>query len=474
MNIKIKVIIMVFGLSQLFSCGQSNRLSNWLENEKKLSPKDAEIMTQWLRANQLKAEDFEVSPKGLAKSNAVKVIDKQVHAIRAKGVSDLTGLSGLSQLTDLELNHVKSSDLNACPAQLHYLRLSGKSLTSLSGTASCQHLRRVKIVHSGIQSIAPLFSLPELSEVTASYNQLHEVEISQSLAKLQHLDLSKNAINSFSLTAPLAQLQRLDLRSNQITMLNLGQHTPKLNKLFLKDNQIKNTQQINVINSLSYIELKQNPLNDTASLASWPNLQSIDVDDSLKLASELADKRRTYPQSAEALQMAEARHLKAKYLEGVRFVEKKPHAFSGRAYHLSRKLKQMFSLTPDRTEVSGEVTIKELNGGFMLTLADTDNVLYYGRKVTIKAAVSVEQGPISIYSPIEEDFWQMAALFVDTPVKERPKEANDLILKGYLITTVKPGETVNKQFNLSPLAGEFNLLINADEGSAQNIKLSIK
>ena len=61
-----KVILVVLGMSQLFSCGQNSQLSGWLGNDKKLSQEDSTIMSKWLLDNELKAKDFKVveAPKG--------------------------------------------------------------------------------------------------------------------------------------------------------------------------------------------------------------------------------------------------------------------------------------------------------------------------------------------------------------------------------------------------------------------------
>ena len=127
MKQQIKVILMVFGLSQLFSCGQSDRLSRWLDNKDKLSAQEAAVMQQWLSKNHLKVEDFQVVEKahGFASDNSVLVIDRSIQGIRAIGVQDLSDLSGLPQLDSLELNHLKQTDLKHCPNQIKTFQTTG-------------------------------------------------------------------------------------------------------------------------------------------------------------------------------------------------------------------------------------------------------------------------------------------------------------------------------------------------------------
>ena len=126
----IKVLLMVFGLSQLFSCGQINQLSGWIGNDKKLSQQDSTVMSKWLLDNALKAEDFNViePPKGHRGEFSVIVVDQHIESIRAKSVTSLKGLSKLPALSSLELNNFKNADLSDCPTQLKSLRISGKTL----------------------------------------------------------------------------------------------------------------------------------------------------------------------------------------------------------------------------------------------------------------------------------------------------------------------------------------------------------
>jgi len=470
-----KVLLMVFGFSQLFSCGQSNRLSDWIGHDKKLSEQDAQVISQWLLDNDLKAEDFLVirPPKGHSGEFSVIVVDRQIESIRAKGVKSLQDLSQLPALNALELNNFKKADLSDCPTQLKSLRISGKTLASLNGVQSCQQLEKITAVHNSVTSINPLLALPKLTSVKVNYSQLSSVKTEHSAPLLKFLDLSDNQINHFTIEADLPQLEIMVLDNNQLSSWKHNNHTPVLATLSVSNNQVQTLETVTPINSVKRISLKANPLHNLVALSDWPNLQSIDFDGVLTDASAPINSKITQLSGPLELQISEAEYYKESYLNNVEFMENLPQSIGGKAYGVSKRISSRFNLHRN-PRVSGSINIDTLNGLMRLEVASTDDLLQYHRKIVINGTVTVKQGSLNIYSPIERDFWGMAKLFVDTPIKQRPKDRDDLVLKGFTVDRVSPGEPVEFRANLVAIAGTYYLLLGSEQREVKGIHLEFE
>ncbi|KAA3640875.1 MAG: leucine-rich repeat domain-containing protein [Proteobacteria bacterium] len=467
-----KVLLMVFGLGHLLSCGQSNPLSGWLDNDKKLSQDDASIMSQWLMDNGLNAEAFSVSepPKGHSGEFSVIVADRHIQSIRAKGVNSLKGLSQLPALATLELNNVKKADLSDCPAQLKSLSVSGEVLAALDGVQSCQQLEKIKVVHSAVTSMAPLLTLPQLTSIKINFSQLTSVEIAHKAPVLNFLDLSDNQISHFVIRADLPQLEILVLDNNQLTNWAHNNHTPTLGAISLSNNQIEDLETVAPINSVKRITLKNNPLQNLTALTEWPNLKTIDFDGTLSDPSAPINRKISQLSGPLELQIAEAEYLKASYLNNIEFIETLPKSTGGKAYGVGKNISSHFNLHKN-PKVSGAIRIDTLNGLMRLQVTKTDDILQYHRKIVMQGQATVEQGQLIIYSPIEKDFWDMAKLFVDTPIKQRPQDRDDLLLKGFIVHRVTPGEPHEFRTNLVAMAGIYFLLLGPEQGEVSGIKL---
>lgn len=162
--------------------------------------------------------------------------------------------------------------------------------------------------------------------------------------------------------------------------------------------------------------------------------------------------------------------FKESYLERG-FVETIPDG-GGSARGVKSRLATRFS-SGGTSSVSGTVSVDELEGHFRLKLASTDNVLYYGRKVTIKGVAGSGEGRLVLYSHVDVDLWKLAAVLVDRPVRGQEPPESGLILKGYTKTEISAGADKAFTSALIALAGDFFLLVAAPDGVAKNIRIEI-
>ncbi|MCF3595785.1 hypothetical protein LZG00_17490 [Rhodobacteraceae bacterium LMO-12] len=175
-----------------------------------------------------------------------------------------------------------------------------------------------------------------------------------------------------------------------------------------------------------------------------------------------------------ARQWCQALAFKEKYLEDG-FVETVPGR-DGRARDVSSHLSTSFSsgLFGDSSSVGGTITIGEIKGRFRLKLARTNNTTYYGRDIKVTGTASSGEGRLEIYSRVDVDLWNLAAVLVDKPVRGQEPPEEGLVLKGYLRTEVLPGAKEKFTANLIPLGGDFLLLLAAPDGTARDIRLEFE
>lgn len=175
--------------------------------------------------------------------------------------------------------------------------------------------------------------------------------------------------------------------------------------------------------------------------------------------------------SARDCQVREARELKKGFPRKLEFVERIP-AIRGQAKGVSGRQSVSRSLSGP-TQIKGSVRIDRLEGMFRLRLASTKDVLQFGREAKIAGTVSVDSGRLRIYSPVDMDFWQMATLFMDRPVRNEPAPA-ELKLRGWQVIDVQPGIATHFNATLIGMAGDHLLLLEAVDGDAAGIVFELE
>ena len=169
-------------------------------------------------------------------------------------------------------------------------------------------------------------------------------------------------------------------------------------------------------------------------------------------------------------QVREARTLKANYLRNLHFVEQPPLG-DGHAEGVDGSLAVARNLSgPPR--ISGRVKIDRLVGRYRHRLATSSDVMQHGRKVMVAGTVTVRGGRLAIYSAVDENFWQMAALFVERPVRGEAAP-DELLLKGWRRIDVEPGKPTPFTANLIAIAGDHLLLLHAPDGEAAGIEIRL-
>lgn len=461
-------IILMLGLMKLLLACQSEPEQSIMNNPERLDTTQSTILQQWLAANDLSASSFHVGSDDHQGSHSILIQNRQVVAIKAKGVLTIEGLASLPALNSLSLSVTAHADLSGCPASLQQLRINGKpsDTFSLALLKDCPDLTELKIYYNHVKDWDSLKHLAKLQSLSIRYSNIENIEFSFSMPALKQLNLTHNQLQSVQFTAPQPHLQSLLLSDNQLHALPYLSSLTALTTLNLNNNPLQIMDMVHLPSSLQKLDIRNTAWLNYEALADLKQLQKVQVQRQPKnLPSELADK--FVAAIEEDSQLAIAEDLMQKYLDGVHFIEELPKSVNGKALGLRKESSQRFNMS-GRSDLSGDIHIDEIQGLMRIPLAQTDNLLYQQRQVQITGRISVADGIFRIYSPVNMNFWQMAALFVDHPRKQAPANSK-LKIKGFIVHEARPGQPVTFLANLIPMADRYLLLVGADRASGVNI-----
>ncbi len=184
--------------------------------------------------------------------------------VNSNEISDLSPLSGLISLTDLDLSNTNISDVSA---------LSG--LTNLTD---------LNLFNNNITDVSALSGLTSLTDLElGSNNNISDVSALSGLTNLTELGLSNNNITDVSALSGLTNLTELNLNGNRrITDVSaLSKLINLTTYLGLYNNNISDIAPLVAITGLgsgSRVDVRGNPLNATSINTHIPTLQGRGVD----------------------------------------------------------------------------------------------------------------------------------------------------------------------------------------------------
>lgn len=112
-------------------------------------------------------------------------------------ISDLSPLSGLTQLTSLTIQNFPNDDPNM-------------QITDLSPLANMTQLTTLTLSYNKFTDVTPLANLTKLTTLDLSYNKITDISPLANLTELTSLRLNGNDINDWSPLANLTKLETLD------------------------------------------------------------------------------------------------------------------------------------------------------------------------------------------------------------------------------------------------------------------------
>ena len=133
-------------------------------------------------------------------------------------ITDITGLTTLTQLKTLNLHWNRIADITSLSAltQLETLDLSDNKITDITSLATLTQLKILDLAFNKITDITCLSTLTQLKTLFLHCNRIIDITGLTALTQLEYLDISLNEITDIIGLTTLIQLKELDVSSNKI------------------------------------------------------------------------------------------------------------------------------------------------------------------------------------------------------------------------------------------------------------------
>lgn len=170
-------------------------------------------------------------------------------------ISDLTPLSGLTQLTSIDL-----------PAH---------EISNIAPLSNLTKLTRINLMANNISDLTPISELTSLNSLVLDYNQISNIENLRKLVNLNSLSLSSNQISDISVVSNFVELEHLNLSTNQISYISSLENVTKLEFLGLSSNRISNISPLSNLRELTILALERNRIEDIAPLSNMLKMEQL-------------------------------------------------------------------------------------------------------------------------------------------------------------------------------------------------------
>ena len=196
------------------------------------------------------------------------------------GVSNLSGLSGCTQLEYLNLNNDQVADLSPLSGctNLTELYLSGNAVTALDDIAALTSLQKLDLSYNAVQNLGALAACTQLSELNISHCSLVDLSAVGSLTSLTVLNASANELESISGLENCTNLTKVDLSDNKLTSVDALGQIDSLKEININYNDVVNVPSFSSSSQLEKFYADHNFLEDLSGLANCPNLNYVTLD----------------------------------------------------------------------------------------------------------------------------------------------------------------------------------------------------
>lgn len=157
----------------------------------------------------------------------------EIREVPLKGVSDISALEELTNLTNLSLDSCNigaSASVLGNLTNLTNLHLASSNISDLSPLSRLTNLTYLSLGGNKISDLSPLRGLTKLQVLILDNNNISDVSALGNLTNLTALNLGYNSISDLSPLGNLTNLQDLDLACNPITDYSPVEFVPQLYK----------------------------------------------------------------------------------------------------------------------------------------------------------------------------------------------------------------------------------------------------
>ncbi len=185
-----------------------------------------------------------------------------------KNISDLTGLEFATSLTGLDLGF----------ESVNNTIVQSNSISDISPLSGLTNLTWLDLYGNSISDISPLSGLTNLTWLELSSNSISDLTPLSGLTSLTQLYLRFNSISDISPLSGLTNLTLLWLRQNSISDISSLSGLTNLTSLFLNSNSISDISSLSGLTNLTWLVLNDNSISDISSLSDLTNLTGLFLD----------------------------------------------------------------------------------------------------------------------------------------------------------------------------------------------------
>jgi len=223
--------------------------------------------------------EFTVPQDALSFSDLQYLTGLNKLTIRDCSFSALTGISSLTQLTELEIRNfsLSTDDLSAIAGlpNLTRLTLSGCSLSTIEKLSSLRNLTHLDLSSNTIRDIDALSFMSELHELDLSNNAVTSLNAISGLQKLARLNLYGNSVSSLIPISSCTGLVWLDVSANQLDSLTGVEAMKQLTCLYAASNALTDISIVTANAILMELDVSDNNLTDISVLSQLIQLQGL-------------------------------------------------------------------------------------------------------------------------------------------------------------------------------------------------------
>ena len=199
--------------------------------------------------------------------------------IRDCSFTNLSGISSLTQLTELEIRNfsLSTDDLSAIAGlpNLTRLTLSGCSLSTIEKLSSLRNLTYLNLSSNTIRDIDALSFMSELHELDLSNNAVTSLNAISGLQKLARLNLYGNSVSSLIPISSCTGLVWLDVSANKLDSLTGVESMKQLTCLYASSNALTDISIVTANPILMELDVADNNLTDISDLSQLMQLQGL-------------------------------------------------------------------------------------------------------------------------------------------------------------------------------------------------------
>ncbi len=209
------------------------------------------------------------------------VVFVEGQGINSNEISDLSPLSGMTNLKELDLSTNNITDISVLSGltNLTVLNLGDNNISDISPLAGLTNLKELNLFRNNITDISVLSGLTNLTVLNLGDNNISDISFLTNLTNLTFLNLQTNNISDISPLSGMTNLTVLWLNNINITDISVLADLTNLTRLSLTGINITDISPLSGMTNLTQLILTSNNISDISPLSGMTNLTWLSLRD---------------------------------------------------------------------------------------------------------------------------------------------------------------------------------------------------